>query len=92
MSKRGKRSKEALSRRKINRELKFYILEHSFNDTKLGETICLETHESITDFGKLTFGEDFDRHEESMIYPFYCDCDDGTVLTDSYGRGVFQRV
>ena len=83
---------ERATRKKIKRELRDFILTTSFRDQKINETVCTLTHNQITYYGKVTFGDDFDRHEESMIYPFYCDCDDGTVLTDSYGRGVFQRV
>lgn len=90
MSKRGKRSKEAITRRKIKAYLKTCIIEHSYNDIKISESVCLITHQEIQQIGFRKFGEDFYQIQNSMLVPFFEAVQDGTVLTDSLGRGAFQ--
>ena len=82
--------KERATKRKIKAELKNFILTTSFRDMKIGETVCTLTREQIDFHGRVTFGAEFDRHEESLMFPFYEAVRDGTVLSDSYGKGAFQ--
>ena len=83
MSKRGKPSKEKIKRRNIIYSLKTKINNESWRDTIWAETVCMTSHIELRDFGYETWGIDFSCS--------YIPCvDNGYILSDSRGRGVFQ--
>lgn len=91
MSKRGKRRQQSIDRRKIVYALKTKILQESFNDFLIQETVSRTTHIDLEQFGIKTFGEQtYYRFEDLMNKPFFESIDDGVVLTDSKGKGAFQ--
>lgn len=90
MSRRGKRSQVALTRRKIRYTLKTKLLDDSWRDIRLGETVCLTTRQDLYQHGVTIFGEEFIRIEAEMKVPFFEACDRGTILSDGYGRGALQ--
>ena len=83
MSKRGTRSQKAITRRKIQYTLKQLILQEAWHCKIVDETICTTTHEALRNYGYEWYGSDFSC-------TFIPDVQDGTVLSDSRGRGAMQ--
>jgi hypothetical protein len=80
---RGERSPEAIQRREQKKAARKYVIDNSFNDTQLAETVSRTEPEEVQAFLGATFG--------------FCDqtavpcAFSGVVLTDGRGQGVFQR-
>ena len=84
MSRRGRRSPEAQTRRKIKHQLTTIINQMAWHDSMKAETVCLTSHADLINYGYTQFKENF----SITLVP---DVDMGYVLTDSYGRGAFQK-
>ena len=79
-----KRSPEAKARRAQRKEAREYIIRNSFNDTIIAESVSRTDPEEVADYLYYLHGQDFDDRAVPCTFK-------GVVLTDSYGRGVFQR-
>jgi len=84
MSKHGRRNRKSENRRTIVYSLKTKIIHESRRDPIWAETICQTSHVELRDFGYEQFGEHFST-------TFIPEVDNGYILSDSRGRGVFQR-
>jgi len=83
MSKRGKRSQKAITRRKISYSLKTKIWHEAWHCPIWAETICVTSYSELVDFGYENFKENFST-------TFIPDVDSGVVLADTRCRGAMQ--
>jgi len=80
----GKRSKESTERRQQRKAAKEYIWTHCFNDIIIGESVSRTDPEEVCDFLFYLYGAGFDNTAVPCTFK-------GVVISDSYGRGAFQK-